>query len=192
MTKALDTFNKGLKDTENILAIYDIINQNGDKMKELFPSEVPNVDILKRACVVMAFTAFETFFENLVKEVNSKQIVDCSDEKKRKQLERFHNPTSKNIIELYKSWFGIDNCLSEIYFDGRNTGDICNQLDEYLKIRGQVVHLQKTETSNKDEANKNKVVKILGFLHKFAEAFNDYIEEGKWISEVRNTKGKNV
>lgn len=186
MSKALDTFCKGIEDARSILSIYDCHNQNLDKIKELYSDKMPCIDVLKRACVVMAFTAFESFFENLVREINSKQIHDFSDEKKNKKLERFHNPTSQNIIELYRVWFGIDNCLKGVGFDGRDAQDICNQLDEFLNIRGQIVHVQKTDSSLQDVARRDNVVKIFGFIEKFAQNFDNYIESGTWIEELRS------
>ena len=139
----------------------------------------------------MAFTAFESFFENLVTEINNKQVYDFSNEKRNKLLERFHNPTSKNIVELYRSWFGIENCLMTISFDGRNAENICNQLDEYLKVRGQIVHVQKIDSSKEDVAKKENVTKILNFLKKFAENFDCFIEDGSWIEEARTSIAAN-
>ena len=186
MSKALDFFCNGFSDAESILTIYDCHNQNSNQIKEFYPDGMPNIDVLKRACVIMAFTAFESFFENLITEINNKQIYDFSNEKRNKMLERFHNPTSKNIVELYKSWFGIENCLKTICFDGRNAEDICDQLDEYLKIRGQIVHVQKIDSSKEDVAKKENVIKILNFLKKFAESFDCFIDSGSWIEEARN------
>ena len=185
MSKALETFNKGIEDVKSILSIYDCHNQNLDKIKVYYGESIPNIDVLKRACVIMTFTAFEFFLENLVKEINSNQIFDFSNERNNKKLERFHNPTTQNIIDLYKSWFGIENCLECISFDGRDTEAICKQLDEFLKIRGQIVHVQKTDSSTKDIANKETVEKILGFVDKFAKAFDDFIDKGEWLAEAR-------
>ena len=191
MSKTLELFRKGISDAESILTIYDCHNQNSNQIKEFYPDGMPNIDVLKRACVVMAFTAFESFFENLVTEINNKQVYDFSNEKRNKLLERFHNPTSKNIVELYKSWFGIENCLKTISFDGQNAENICNRLDEYLKIRGQIVHVQKMDSSKEDVAKKENVTKILYFLKKFAENFDCFIEDGSWIEEARTSIAAN-
>lgn len=191
MSKTLELFRKGISDAESILTIYDCHNQNSNQIKEFYPDGMPNIDVLKRACVVMAFTAFESFFENLVTEINNKQAYDFSNEKRNKLLERFHNPTSKNIVELYKSWFGIENCLKTISFDGQNAENICNRLDEYLKIRGQIVHVQKMDSSKEDVAKKENVTKILYFLKKFAENFDCFIEDGSWIEEARTSIAAN-
>lgn len=191
MSKTLELFRKGISDAESILTIYDCHNQNSNQIKEIYPDGMPNIDVLKRACVVMAFTAFESFFENLVTEINNKQVYDFSNEKRNKLLERFHNPTSKNIVELYKSWFGIENCLKAISFDGQNAENICNRLDEYLKIRGQIVHVQKMDSSKEDVAKKENVTKILYFLKKFAENFDCFIEDGSWIEEARTSIAAN-
>ena len=191
MSKTLELFRKGISDAESILTIYDCHNQNSNQIKEFYPDGMPNIDVLKRACVVMAFTAFESFFENLVTEINNKQVYDFSNEKRNKLLERFHNPTRKNIVELYKSWFGIENCLKTISFDGQNAENICNRLDEYLKIRGQIVHVQKMDSSKEDVAKKENVTKILYFLKKFAENFDCFIEDGSWIEEARTSIAAN-
>ena len=191
MSKALELFHNGMSDAESILTVYDCHNQNSNQIKEFYPNGMPNIDVLKRACVVMAFTAFESFFENLVTEINNKQVYDFSNEKRNKLLERFHNPMSKNIVELYKSWFGIENCLKTIGFDGQNAENICNRLDEYLKIRGQIVHVQKMDSSKEDVAKKENVTKILYFLKKFAENFDCFIEDGSWIEEARTSIAAN-
>ena len=191
MSNSLELFYKGIEDAESILSIYDSHNQYGDKVIGLYPNGMPTIDVLKRASIVMAFTAFESFFEGWVREINSKQVIDLSNDKRNKLLEHFHNPTARNLIELYKAWFGIENCLKSISFDGRSTDDICKQLDEYLKIRGQVVHVQKTDSTTQDVAKKENVVKILGFLKKFAERFDHYIDSNEWIEEIRARNSTN-
>ncbi len=78
-----------------------------------------------------------------------------------------------------------------ISFDGRNAENICNQLDEYLKVRGQIVHVQKIDSSKEDVAKKENVTKILNFLKKFAENFDCFIEDGSWIEEARTSIAAN-
>ncbi len=65
MSKALELFRNGMSDAESILTVYDCHNQNSNQIKVFYPDGIPNIDVLKRACVVMAFTVFESFLKIL-------------------------------------------------------------------------------------------------------------------------------
>ena len=59
MSRALQSFEYSIKDAEELLAHFDDINTNPPP---------PNAEVLKRAGLVMALTAWETYVEDRLQE----------------------------------------------------------------------------------------------------------------------------
>ena len=102
MSKSLEKFSNGIEDARNMLAIYDCHNssENEEIIKGLYKGKLPDIDVLKRFSFTLAFTAFETYIEDLVREIEQKQITPNSTEKNEKMLERFHNPNTENALRM--------------------------------------------------------------------------------------------
>ena len=93
MSRAYQSFEFGIKDAEELLAHFDAINANPPPA---------NAEVLKRAGLVMALTAWETYVEDrLLEEMNKKLgIVSGSYignfvlKRLQTDLKQFHNPNS--------------------------------------------------------------------------------------------------
>jgi hypothetical protein len=93
MSKAIQGFEYSIKDAEELLAHFDGINANPPP---------PSSEVLKRAGLVMALTAWETYVEDrLVEEMHKKLAIvqgsylgDFILKKLHTDLKSFHNPSS--------------------------------------------------------------------------------------------------
>ncbi|QPF72322.1 hypothetical protein G8A07_04835 [Roseateles sp. DAIF2] len=95
MSKALASFESSIKDAEDLLAHFDAM-----------PKPPPaNAEVLKRAGLVMALTAWETYVEDRVREevalrlrvVTGSYVGKFVLTRLEEELKRFHNPTSEPV-----------------------------------------------------------------------------------------------
>ncbi len=107
MTKAFDAFERSIRDAEELLARYDT---------EKSASNGHNGEVLKRAGLVMALAAWETYVKDRIQtEIDTwLQAVDGSPVGKfiRRRLEedlkRFFNPNSERTRRIFIEYFDTD------------------------------------------------------------------------------------
>lgn len=165
MSIASDTFIKSILDAENLLKHFNDLNKNPPP---------PENEVLKRAGLIMAMTAWETYVEDILNEAVSKRLENLNDEfvanfmgaKLDEEIKRLHNPTFDKTVQLFNNYLGVD--LSEKW--GWNQVDakqIKERLDRYMKLRGDVVH-RSIPTSNlqtnSHPINKEELEKVIRFL----------------------------
>lgn len=139
MSKANDTFAQSIKDAENLLQHFDDLNKLSPLAQEL--------EVLKRAGLVMAMTAWETYVEDGVLEACTERLKDLSDStvaefvrsKLDEEIKRLHNPASQKTLQLFRDYAGVD--LANYWFwNGCDFDTVTGRLDGYMKLRGDVVH----------------------------------------------------
>jgi RiboL-PSP-HEPN len=137
MTKSRKSFDAGIKDAELMLELYKV-----------HPKESPESgEALKRAGLVLALTAWETYIEDLIAErVDAyTQVLHGSPAgtfmKKRLEIElkQFHNPNSAKTQKLFKDFLEID-ITEEWHWDNFDITKVKERLDHYLSMRGDAVH----------------------------------------------------
>jgi hypothetical protein len=107
MSRALQGFDYAIKDAEELLAHFDSINTNPPP---------PNAEVLKRAGLVMALTAWETYVEDrLLEEMNRRLGViagsyagDFVLKRLNTDLKQFHNPNSEKTKRIFQEYLGFD------------------------------------------------------------------------------------
>ena len=105
--KAEQAFQYSIKDAEELLEHFDALNANPPPA---------NAEVLKRAGLVMALPAWETYVEDRVTEALAIQLKlikgsRCGDfmaEKLENELKRFHNPDSAKTEQLFLDYLGVD------------------------------------------------------------------------------------
>lgn len=141
MSKAKSTFETSIKDAEELLGHFDAL-----------PKPPPqSADVLKRAGLVMALTAWETFVEDLVlEEVTARlRVVDGSYVGKfvlrrlDDELKRFHNPTSDKVKKLFVDFLEFD-VTTHWEWSNYDCAKAKKNLDELIYKRGDAVHRSKT------------------------------------------------
>ncbi len=140
MSKAKTNFEGSIKDAEALLAHFDSL-----------PKPPPDsAEVLKRAGLVMALTAWETYVEDRVlEEVTARlRIVNDSSVGKfvmgrlQEELRRFHNPTSEKTRKLFFDFLEVD---VTVLWEWQHVDHVKAKktLDELIIKRGDAVHRSK-------------------------------------------------
>jgi len=107
MSKAKITFDSSIKDAEDLLTHFDSVN---------IQPPPDNAEVLKRAGLVMALTAWETYVEDLATEemqsrlqpINGSHFGKFVQSRLDKELKYFHTPNSDKTKGLFLDYLGID------------------------------------------------------------------------------------
>jgi hypothetical protein len=140
MSQAADFFAKSIKDAEELLEHFDRLERQSPEDGE----------VLKRAGLVMAMTAWETYVEDrLLEDVNARiKAFDGSSvgnyvrRKLEEEIKRLHNPDTEKTRRLFREFLDID-VTAGWKWDNFQPADAKKTLDRYLSIRGEVVHRSK-------------------------------------------------
>ena len=142
MSRASDTFSQSIMDAENLLGHFDKLNTKPPP---------PELEVLKRAGLVMAMTAWETYVEDRVQEAASERLRALADSsisafvqsRLDEDIRRLHNPTSDKTIQLFRDYTGVD--LTDRWFwNNFEKKEVRDRLNQYIKLRGDVVHRSRT------------------------------------------------
>jgi hypothetical protein len=165
MSKASESFAQSILDAENLLKHFNALNTKPPP---------PEIEVLKRAGLIMAMTAWETYVEDRVLEAASFRLSGLTDSsianlvqsKLDEEIKRLHNPTSDKAIQLFRDYAGVD--LTEKWewnnFDAKTVRE---RLNQYIKLRGDVVHRSRPITQGPPQAHpvtKEDLEKTISFL----------------------------
>ncbi|WP_197491477.1 HEPN domain-containing protein [Methylomonas methanica] len=154
MTKAFDAFERAIRDAEQLLARYDA---------EKSASNGHNGEVLKRAGLVMALAAWETYVKDRIhSEIDTwLQAVDGSPIGKfvRRRLEedlkRFFNPNSERTRRIFIEYFDTD-ITKDWVWDNYDSSTSKKALDALIAKRGDAAHKANTAAHSSAEPHKVK------------------------------------
>ena len=142
MSSAFSTFESAIQDAEALLAHFDAVNAQP-------PPD--NAEVLKRAGLIMALTAWETYVEDCAREklkTHLNDVDECQPLAKLvvarldADLKRFHNPNSDRTRQLFLDYLGVD--VTEFWkWNGFDSERVKRTLDELIAKRGDAVHRSK-------------------------------------------------
>jgi len=171
MSEASENFSESIKDAENLLNHFNTLNT-------LPPP--PELEVLKRAGLVMAMTAWETYVEDRLLEVSAERLSGLSDrsiaefvqKKLDTEIKRLHNPDSQKTLQLFMDYAGVDVSATWSWnnFDSKV---VKTTLDGYLSLRGDVVHRSRLVSEESPKAHpvtKEYLEKAIRFLKSLVEA----------------------
>ena len=171
MSRASDTFAQSILDAENLLKHFDALNSK---------PPLPEHEVLKRAGLIMAMTAWETYVEDRVIEATAERLSGLADSsiasfvqsKLDDEIKRLHNPTSDKTIQLFRDYVGVD-LTKQWAWNNNDTGTVRTRLDQYMKLRGDVVHRSRTITPGPSQAHpvtKEDLRRAIRFLKDLVQA----------------------
>ena len=165
MSISSDAFNQSILDAENLLKHFNQLN---------IKPPPPEIEVLKRAGLIMAMTAWETYVEDRVIEACTERLQGLADSsiasfiksKLDDEIKRLHNPTSDKTIQLFRDYADVD--LTEQWcWNNYDAKTVREKLNHYLKLRGDVVHRSRNVISNTSQAHpvtKEDLEKTIRFL----------------------------
>ena len=140
MSRASNTFLSSIEDATALLAHFDALHKQNAESAE----------VLKRAGLVMALTAWETYVEDRaaeavtarLKAVNGSSIGSFVNNKLAEELKRFHNPTSDKTGKLFLDYLQVDVTAGWKWLN-YVPATAKKMLDDLIGRRGDVVHRSK-------------------------------------------------
>lgn len=171
MSDAGSNFQSSIQDAENLLQHFDSLNKH---------PPAPELEVLKRAGLIMAMTAWETYVEDRVAEACTERLGGLTDPsiaefvqcKLAEEISRLNNPDSGRTIRLFRDYANVDLRQSWNW----NNVDVKaarKQLDSYLKLRGDIVHRSRPLVPGTPAAHpvkKEDLRKVIGFLKSLVNA----------------------
>ena len=171
MSKALTTFESAIQDAETLLAHFDTLNTQP-------PPE--NAEVLKRAGLIMALTAWETYVEDCAREALMAQLESAGEShltrlvlrRFESELKRFHSPSSDRTRRLFLDYFEID-VTAQWEWPNVDSNAARKTLDELIAKRGDAVHRSKPISTGAPAPHlvkRDDLVKALRFVRNLVEA----------------------
>lgn len=165
MSRASEVFAQSILDAENLLAHFNKLNTNPPP---------PENEILKRAGLIMAMTAWETYVEDRVIEATNERLQALADSsiaafvqgKLSEEIKRLHNPTAEKTIQLFRDYAAVD-LTDQWKWNQYDPKTVRDRLNIYIKLRGDVVHRSRTVMPGPPQAHpvkKEDLEKAIRFL----------------------------
>lgn len=171
MSEASKKFTHSIKDAENLLEHFDKLNTKPPP---------PEIEVLKRAGLIMAMTAWETYVEDRVQEASeerltklrNKDVASFVENKLAEEVKRLHNPDYQKTVDLFRDYAGVD--LSKYWCWGHyRVEDVKDMLRDLLSLRGDIVHRSQVVPAgspNSHPVTKGKLQKAIRFLKSRVDA----------------------
>lgn len=171
MSRAGDNFAQSILDAENLLRHFYALNTKPPP---------PKIEVLKRAGLIMAMTAWETYVEDRVLEAVAERLCGLTDSsiatlvqsKLDDDIKRLHNPTSDKAIQLFREYAGVD-LTDKWFWNNFDSKAVRERLNQYMKLRGDVVHRSRPVTQGPPKAHpvtKEDLEKTIRFLKDLVQA----------------------
>ena len=176
MSRAYQSFEHGIKDAEELLAHFDDLNTNPPPQ---------NAEVLKRAGLVMALTAWETYVEDrLLEEMNKKldavagsYVGDFVLKKLQADLKQFNNPSSDKTKRIFQDYLGLNvtNGWTWANYDPERARAALNS---WIGKRGDAVHRSKPINNGSPNAHlikRDELDKVIRFIKELVKATDVYV-----------------
>ncbi|KAA9129671.1 hypothetical protein F3N42_15005 [Marinihelvus fidelis] len=178
-SQALQAFDHAIQDAGDLLNHFDALNVHPPP---------PEIEVLKRASLVMALAALEAYFEDLLTE-----SIDhvCSDSKGdgrlteffraslKSDLKFFHAPSTQRVKPIFKKYLGFD--VTEGW-----TWNHCDpkkaraELNRLVKKRGDIAHRSARPVPGQPvphAVTKDEMRRHIHFFKELAKATDSYVLE---------------
>ncbi|TWO66638.1 hypothetical protein FN976_26335 [Caenimonas sedimenti] len=140
MSRASAAFEKSIEDASTLLAHFDSVHKCSPE----------NAEVLKRAGLVMALTAWETYVEDRVLEavqarlrvLEGSPVGKFVSGKLEEELKRFHNPTAEKTKRLFTDYLEVDVTAGWKWLN-YEPASARKTLDDFISKRGDAVHRAK-------------------------------------------------
>lgn len=172
MPTAKEKFDSSIKDATELLAYFDIIYTQERR---------PENEVLKRASLIMACTAWETYVEDRVEEMVHRRLGEGNESFQNKfvlrhlaiGLKQFHNPTADKTCKIFFDFLGVADVSTSWVWNNYGRERARKDLDGLLAKRGDAVHRSR-ETSPgvmaPDLVTKDDMEKHIRFLKDLVDA----------------------
>jgi hypothetical protein len=177
MSKASTTFDTSIEDATTLLQLFDEVHKTSPERAE----------VLKRAGLVMALTAWETYVEDRLNEevkirlraVAGSSIGHFVSHKLEDEIRRLHNPTHEKTRQLFMEFLEVD-VTSRWKWDNYSPAEAKKALNLLISKRGEAVHRSKPTKAGSpapDLVKKEDLEKAIRFLRGLVAATEKALDE---------------
>jgi hypothetical protein len=178
-SQSIHTFNHSIQDATELLNHFDALNTNPPP---------PNAEVLKRASLVMALAALETYIEDRIIEAATKvagsgsnggHLANFFTSSLQNDLKYFHTPSTDRVRPIFEKYLSIDITEGWVWnhFDPARAKA---ELNRIAKKRGDIAHRSLrpqpgqpvSHAVTRDELRKN-----IRFICDLVAATDKYLEE---------------
>lgn len=176
MSKAYEQFEYGIKDAEVLLKLVDQFNSK---------PPVQNSEVLKKAGLVLALTAWETYVEDrVIEEMDKKLSVVAGSyvgefvkKKLQHELKSFHNPNPERTQKLFREFLEIEIAPA---WSWANTDPekAKTSLNSWLAKRGDAVHRSKPVANGANAPHlikRDELEKVIRFVKELVKSTEVYL-----------------
>ncbi len=177
MSRSAASFENSIEDAVTLLQHFDALHKQTPETAE----------VLKRAGLVMAVTAWETYVEDRIEEAVQSRLRAVSGSpvgkfvatKLADELKRLHNPTSEKTSKLFLDYLEID-VTSGWKWLNYDPAMARKTLDELLSKRGDAVHRSKPANGGSPAPHlvkREELEKAIRFLKGLVDATDKVLAE---------------
>ena len=178
MSRAIQSFEYGIKDAEELLSHFDDLNGNPPPASS---------EVLKRAGLVMALTAWETYVEDRVSEsmekklgaVSGSYVGDFVWKRLQQDLKQFHNPNSEKTKRIFQEYLGIDVTIGWVW-SNNDAEKARTALNHWIGKRGDAVHRSRPVSNGAPVAHlikRDELEKVIRFIKELVKATELHIAQ---------------
>jgi len=169
MSRARNQFDSSIKDAEQLLANFDAAKPASGGPPP------PEAEVFKRAGLILAITAWETYVEDRTREALDANLAAIAGglaakfmvTKFEDEMKRFHNPNSDKTFRLFMDYTGKDVTKGWDYNPGGPAAAKA-KLDAYVKRRGEAAHRSPANGSGQSPlphlVSRDELEKLINFL----------------------------
>lgn len=175
---SLQTFEHAIQDAVDLLNHFDNLNKQ--------PPPPPEAEVLKRASLIMALAALETYIEDRIIEAAEK-ITACGGANSRlsdfyitsleSDLKHFHTPSADRVKTIFLKYLGMDvtEGWSWNHCDQKRAVTVLNEI---AKKRGDIAHRSRRPMAgqaNSHAVTREELRKHIGFIRNLVGATDEFI-----------------
>jgi len=178
-SQAIQTFDHAIQDAIDLLNHFDALNTKPPP---------PQIEVLKRASLVMALAALETYFEARLTEATEhlcakspgeSSLTKFLRESLADDLKHFHTPSSDRVRPLFQKYLGLD--VTEGWsWNNVDPSSARSELNRLAKKRGDIAHRSWRPTHGGPQSQKHAVTRDemrahIHFIRQIVQATDNFL-----------------
>lgn len=192
-SKALQTFDHAIQDAVDLLSHFDSLNKKPPP---------PEIEVLKRASLVMALAALEAYFEDLLLELVAALCEKSSADQRLSEfyrasleidLKTFHTPSADRVRPMFEKYLGYD--VTEGWsWNNCDPSKARSELNRLAKKRGDIAHRSWRPPPGqpmRHVVTRDAMRKHIHFIKELAKATDAYVQENSNTS-LQPTSGRDA
>ena len=179
-SRALQTFDHAIQDAIDLLNHFDALNTNPPP---------PQIEVLKRASLVLALAALETYLEDRLLEAaesisarpdRESFLASFYNDSLKKDLKVFHTPSTDRVRPIFKKYLGLD--ITEGWnWNNCDSARARRELNALAVKRGNIAHRSERPLSGESQTSPHAVTrddlrKHIHFVKQIALSTDEFLD----------------